>query len=129
MAEDYTGHVEPDGAWKDRVDGQLFVRKLSVEEFDNNCYVIACTRTREALLVDVAARPPGQLAHVVLALADDADCGAKLADGLDLVLGDEARHADGCGNAEPIRRVGQRPSVIACRSADHAARRFLRRKP
>ncbi|GGI04485.1 MBL fold metallo-hydrolase [Egicoccus halophilus] len=55
--EDYTGHVEPDGDWQDRVDGHLFVRKLSVEEMDNNCYVIACTRTQEALLVDVAARP------------------------------------------------------------------------
>ncbi|MFA9428841.1 MBL fold metallo-hydrolase [Egicoccus sp. AB-alg2] len=57
MSDEYTGHVEPDGDWQDRTDGHLFVRKLSVEEFDNNCYVVACTRTREALLVDVAARP------------------------------------------------------------------------
>lgn len=55
--EAYTGHVEPDGDWQDRRDGPVSIRKLSVEDFDNNVYVIACTRTREALLVDVAARP------------------------------------------------------------------------
>jgi glyoxylase-like metal-dependent hydrolase (beta-lactamase superfamily II) len=53
----YTGHVEPDGPWQDRVDGPVLVRKLSVEGFDNNVYVLACARTRQALLVDVAARP------------------------------------------------------------------------
>ncbi len=51
------GHVEPDGDWLDRTDGHLLLRKLSVEEFDNNVYVVACTRTGDALLVDVAARP------------------------------------------------------------------------
>lgn len=53
----YTGHVEPDGPWQDRQDGPLLVRKFSVESFDNNVYVVACARTRAALLVDVAARP------------------------------------------------------------------------
>jgi glyoxylase-like metal-dependent hydrolase (beta-lactamase superfamily II) len=57
MASAYTGHVEPDGDWQDRADGPLLVRKLSVEEMDNNVYVVACARTRAALLVDVAARP------------------------------------------------------------------------
>ncbi|MEX0835414.1 MAG: MBL fold metallo-hydrolase [Nitriliruptor sp.] len=51
------GHVDPDGDWLDRTDGHLLLRKLSVEEFDNNVYVVACTRTGDALLVDVAARP------------------------------------------------------------------------
>lgn len=51
------GHVEPDGDWLDRTDSHLLLRKLSVEEFDNNVYVVACTRTGDALLVDVAARP------------------------------------------------------------------------
>ncbi len=50
------GHVEPDGDWLDRTDGPLLLRKLSVESFDNNVYLLACTRTRAALLVDVAAR-------------------------------------------------------------------------
>lgn len=58
VSEDgYTGHVEPDGPWIERTDGALFVRKLSVESMDNNVYVIACTRTGQALLVDAAARP------------------------------------------------------------------------
>lgn len=57
MSADYTGHVDPDGDWQDRRDGGLFVRKLSVEDMDNNVYVLACTRTRQALLVDAAARP------------------------------------------------------------------------
>ncbi|MFA9445372.1 MBL fold metallo-hydrolase [Egicoccus sp. AB-alg6-2] len=54
---EYTGHVEPDGDWQDRRDGHLFVRKLAVEEMANNVYVIGCTVTGDALLVDVAARP------------------------------------------------------------------------
>jgi glyoxylase-like metal-dependent hydrolase (beta-lactamase superfamily II) len=49
--------VEPDGDWQDRRDGDLLVRKLSVEEMDNNVYVIACAVTDAALLVDAAARP------------------------------------------------------------------------
>ena len=60
----YTGHVEPDGPWQDRQDGPLRLRKLSVEEFDNNVYVLSCARTGKALLVDVAARP-GRLAEAV----------------------------------------------------------------
>ena len=53
----YTGHVEPDGAWQDRIDGPVRIRKLSVESMDNNVYVISCARTGQALLVDAAARP------------------------------------------------------------------------
>ncbi|MEX2324174.1 MAG: MBL fold metallo-hydrolase [Nitriliruptoraceae bacterium] len=53
----YSGHVEPDGPWQDHIDGALLVRKLSVEEFNNNVYVIACRTTNTALVVDVAARP------------------------------------------------------------------------
>jgi glyoxylase-like metal-dependent hydrolase (beta-lactamase superfamily II) len=53
----YTGQVETDGPWQDRRDGSLLVRKLAVESFENNVYLIACARTRQALLVDVAARP------------------------------------------------------------------------
>ena len=53
----YTGHVEPDGAWQDRVDGPVRIRKLAVEEMNNNVYVVSCTATGQALLVDAAARP------------------------------------------------------------------------
>jgi glyoxylase-like metal-dependent hydrolase (beta-lactamase superfamily II) len=56
-SDEYTGHVEPDGPWAERHDGPLLVRKLSVEEMDNNVYVVACASTRQALLVDAAARP------------------------------------------------------------------------
>ncbi len=57
MSDTYGGHVEPDGPWIERTDGGLHVRKLSVEDFDNNVYVIRCVATGRALLVDVAARP------------------------------------------------------------------------
>jgi glyoxylase-like metal-dependent hydrolase (beta-lactamase superfamily II) len=55
--DEYTGHVDPDGPWADHHDGPLLVRKLSVEEMDNNVYLLACTRTRTAILVDAAANP------------------------------------------------------------------------
>lgn len=53
----YDGHVRPDGEAIERVDGPVRIRKFSVEEMDNNVYVISCTSTGAALLVDVAARP------------------------------------------------------------------------
>lgn len=53
----YDGHVEPDGAWIERFDGPVRIRKFSVEEMDNNVYVVSCTQTRKALVVDLAARP------------------------------------------------------------------------
>ena len=53
----YDGHVEPDGPRAERTDGPLHLRKLSVEEMDNNVYVLACTTTGRALVVDLAARP------------------------------------------------------------------------
>lgn len=57
MNEPYTGHVEPDGDWADRVDGPLRIRKLSVGSMDNNVYVLSCRRTGQALIVDAADRP------------------------------------------------------------------------
>ena len=58
MATDaYTGHVEPDGAWQDRRDGGVVIRKLAVEEFNNNVYVVGCARSGEAVIIDAAARP------------------------------------------------------------------------
>ncbi|HEX9889520.1 MAG TPA: MBL fold metallo-hydrolase [Nitriliruptorales bacterium] len=52
----YSGHVEPDGERSERRDGRLLLRKFSVGEMDNNVYVIADAETREALVVDAAAR-------------------------------------------------------------------------
>jgi glyoxylase-like metal-dependent hydrolase (beta-lactamase superfamily II) len=54
---EYQGHVEPDGEFAERADGPVLIRKVSVEEMDNNVYVVACARTRTALLIDAAARP------------------------------------------------------------------------
>lgn len=54
---EYTGRVTPDGPWQDRRDGILHVRKLSVEEMDNNVYLVRCSATNDALIVDAAARP------------------------------------------------------------------------
>lgn len=68
MAYGPRGHVEPDGAWVERVDGPLRVRKLSVEEMDNNVYVLSCVRTGAGLLLDVAARP-----ERLLEATDDVD--------------------------------------------------------
>jgi glyoxylase-like metal-dependent hydrolase (beta-lactamase superfamily II) len=53
----YTGHVDPDGPWIERMDGQARIRKLSVGPMDNNAYVVSCLRTGSALLVDVPTRP------------------------------------------------------------------------
>lgn len=53
----YTGNVEIDGTWQDHVDGPVRVRKFAVESFNNNVYVIACERSRQALIVDAAANP------------------------------------------------------------------------
>ena len=59
MAEsvDYDGRVEPDGPWQDRRDGVLHVRKFSVEEMDNNVYLVRCSASNEGLVIDAAARP------------------------------------------------------------------------
>jgi glyoxylase-like metal-dependent hydrolase (beta-lactamase superfamily II) len=53
----YTGHVDADGDWQDRSDGDFRVRKLSVESMDNNVYVLTCATTSQAFVIDAAARP------------------------------------------------------------------------
>lgn len=57
VARDDAWHVEPDGDWVDQVDGPVAIRKVSVEEMDNNVYVVTCTATGAGLVVDAAARP------------------------------------------------------------------------
>lgn len=50
-------HVEPGGPiWLDNL-GHALVRKASVSEMNNNCYLITCRRTGDQLLVDAAAEP------------------------------------------------------------------------
>ena len=36
-------------------DGTVIVNKFSVGDMDNNCYVVVCPRTKEAIIVDAAA--------------------------------------------------------------------------
>lgn len=57
-ANGYDGRVTPGGPWQDRRDGILHVRKFSVEEMDNNVYLIRCSASNEALVVDAAADAP-----------------------------------------------------------------------
>ncbi|MEX2487447.1 MAG: MBL fold metallo-hydrolase [Nitriliruptoraceae bacterium] len=52
-----SGHVETDGAWLDRKDGRVRIRKLAVGELANNVYVVSCTSTGTSLVIDAAARP------------------------------------------------------------------------
>lgn len=47
-------HTRPGGPVLEQQDGPLLVRKRSVSEMDNDVYLIACARTRHALLVDAA---------------------------------------------------------------------------
>src|SRR6195952_5937464 len=54
---DYSGHVEPQGAPARRELSDLSITKLSVGAMDNNAYVLICTRTGDALLIDAAADP------------------------------------------------------------------------
>jgi glyoxylase-like metal-dependent hydrolase (beta-lactamase superfamily II) len=58
------GHAEPGGAAIRRDLGALTVTKVSVGPMDNNAYLLTCTATREALLIDAAAQPE-RIADVV----------------------------------------------------------------
>jgi glyoxylase-like metal-dependent hydrolase (beta-lactamase superfamily II) len=60
----YTGNVEVGGAPDVRELPGLTIRKLAVSEMANNAYLLTCTATGEALLVDAAAEPGALLALV-----------------------------------------------------------------
>ena len=60
----YTGNVEVGGAPDVRELPGLTIRKLAVSEMANNAYLLTCTATGEALLVDAAADPEALLALV-----------------------------------------------------------------
>ncbi|GAA4555715.1 MBL fold metallo-hydrolase [Pseudonocardia xishanensis] len=57
VLEEYSGHTDPGGAAIRRRIGPLTVNKVSVGPMDNNAYLLVCTATHEALLVDAAAEP------------------------------------------------------------------------
>jgi len=70
VLDTYSGHTDPGGAGIRRDLGGLALTKLSVGPMDNNAYLLVCTATGEALLVD-AANEPERLAGLV-ASADGA---------------------------------------------------------
>ena len=51
--DNYTGHVEPRTAARRNLPGASIV-KVSVGQMDNNAYLITCSQTGEALLIDAA---------------------------------------------------------------------------
>jgi glyoxylase-like metal-dependent hydrolase (beta-lactamase superfamily II) len=53
----YQGHVSPGGRPACRMLPGLTIGKLSVGSMDNNAYLLRCTTTGEALLIDAAAEP------------------------------------------------------------------------
>jgi glyoxylase-like metal-dependent hydrolase (beta-lactamase superfamily II) len=50
----YSGHVDPGGPPSTRTAGELTVTKVSVGPMDNNAYLLICSETRDALLIDAA---------------------------------------------------------------------------
>jgi glyoxylase-like metal-dependent hydrolase (beta-lactamase superfamily II) len=69
VLDTYSGHTDPGGPAIRRDLGALTVTKVSVGPMDNNAYLLVCTATNQALLVD-AANEPERLADLVGA-ADD----------------------------------------------------------
>ena len=51
---DTTLHTDPGGRVVEVRDGPLLVRKRAVSEMDNNVYLLACTATGHALVIDAA---------------------------------------------------------------------------
>ena len=70
VLDTYSGHTDPGGAAIRRDLGGLTLTKVSVGPMDNNAYLLVCTATGEALLVD-AADEPDRLSELV-ATADGA---------------------------------------------------------
>lgn len=64
VLDSYTGHTDPGGAATRRTLDGLTITKVSVGPMDNNAYLLTCTATSEALLVD-AANEPDRLMDVV----------------------------------------------------------------
>jgi hypothetical protein len=60
----YTGEVSVGGSADVRELPDAVIRKISVSEMDNNCYLVTCRATGEQLLVDAADDAPRLLALV-----------------------------------------------------------------
>ncbi|SDQ34263.1 MBL fold metallo-hydrolase [Actinopolyspora saharensis] len=64
IQEHYTGHVQPGGAAVRRRLDALTITKISVGPMDNNVYLLTCSNTGDALLID-AANDPERLADLL----------------------------------------------------------------
>ena len=53
-SDNYSGHVEPQGAPASRDLADITITKLSVGPMDNNAYLLVCKHTNEAVLIDAA---------------------------------------------------------------------------
>jgi glyoxylase-like metal-dependent hydrolase (beta-lactamase superfamily II) len=60
----YTGEVTPEAPVQTREVTGLSITKLLVGGFGNNAYLLRCTRTGEALLIDAAADAPALLREI-----------------------------------------------------------------
>lgn len=69
VLDTYSGHVDPGGPAARRDLGPLTITKISVGPMDNNAYLLTCTASGEALLID-AANEPERLADLVGSSAD-----------------------------------------------------------
>jgi glyoxylase-like metal-dependent hydrolase (beta-lactamase superfamily II) len=64
VLDDYTGHTDPGGPATRRSLTGLTITKVSVGPMDNNAYLLVCTASGDALLID-AANEPDRLMDVV----------------------------------------------------------------
>ena len=58
MTVSYTGEVAPGGPADLRDLPDVSIRKLSVSQMHNNCYLLTCKATGEQLLIDAADEAP-----------------------------------------------------------------------
>ena len=108
----YTGQVEVGGPADVRELPEVTIAKLAVGRYDNNAYLVRCTATGEALLIDAAAEPDrlaefvrlgGEPAGAVLTTHRHADHWQGLAG---------AGRADRCPDAGRLPRT---PRAFRCR--------------
>ncbi len=94
----YTGHVSVGGRADVRELPGLTISKLAVGGFDNNCYLLRCTRSGRQVLIDAAAEPDR-----LLELIGD--------DGIDAVVTTHAHRDHWAALADVVAATGAR--VIA----------------
>lgn len=101
----YTGEVRPGGDTDVRTLERVVIRKVSVSDMDNNCYLLTCRATGQQLLVDAADDTPRLLRLVAEGAQTDE---LPVAGRLDAILTTH-RHWDHCrALAELVQATGAR---------------------